>query len=387
MTTKNADIRSDMQEIQGILDNLKNSNWWVRKNIIENLLAYPEDYYLPVLEEWLRNGDDALLRNAAMEAFRALGGKALKSLVSLLKDKDPDVRIFAANMLGDIKDAISLQALLSALNDPADNVRIASAESLGKIRDEKAIEVLAGLMDDTTWVAMAAIEAIGEIGGDKALSVLYRCLEKEEYRGMTFAAIEKAGNQHCIRHLTPFVDREDDLRGLALKAIVNIADREGIKPMPSYFMSLIPLLIDLQRSTQFELKKAAFIALSWSEDIRGLPYFIDALDNEGLQEYAIKGLISLGKKAVPDTIDALRKPGGNRAVLAKALSMLGENNALLRFADDNDAEVRTEVALAIGCLKTPKAKEALLILEQDPVEEVKAAARLSLRKLDGNIVP
>ena len=87
---------------------------------------------------------------------------------------------------------------------------------------------------------MAAIEAIGEIGGDNALSVLHKCLEKEEYHGIAFAAIEKAGNQHFIRHLTPFVDRDNNLRELALKAIVAIADREGTKPMPSYFTSLIP---------------------------------------------------------------------------------------------------------------------------------------------------
>jgi len=369
-----------MQEIQGMLNDLKSSNWWVRKNTIENLLSYSEDSYLFVLEEWLRNGDDALLRNAAMEMYRALGGKAIKSLISLLKDVDVDVRVFAANILGDIKNETAIHALIETLNDFDANVRIASAESLGRTGDEKAIDALAMTIGDVPWVTMACIEAIGEIGGNKALSILYKCLEKEEYRGITFAAIERAGDQQFIRHLTPFVDREDDLRELALKAIVNIADRKGIKPMPSYFMNLVPLLVDLQLSPQPELRRAAFIALSWSEDIRGLQYFITALNNEDIQEYAIKGLIALGKKAVPGIIDALKKQGTNRAILAKVLSMLGGNYALIRFADDDDAEVRTEVALAIGSLKTPKALEALLMLEQDAVEEVRAAARLSLKK-------
>ncbi|MDO9287610.1 MAG: HEAT repeat domain-containing protein [Thermodesulfovibrionales bacterium] len=368
-----------MQEIQEILNKLKDNNWWVRKNTIENLLAYPEDSYLSILEEWLRNGDDALLRNAAMEAFRTLGEKAVRSLISLLKDKDPDVRIFAANVLGDIGDAEAFSALIPALDDPDVNVKIASAEALGKIGSERAITALAKLIGNTTWVTMAAIEAIGEIGGDNALSVLHKCLEKEEYHGMTFAAIEKAGTHHFIRHLTPFVDKETGLRELALKAIVAIADREGTKPMPSYFTSLIPLLIDLQHSAQPEFKKAAFIALCWSEDMRGFQYFIDALNDEYLQEYAISGLISLGKRAVPGIIDALKKEGANRVILAKVLSMLGENTALLRFAGDDDAEVRTEVALAIGSLKTPKAIETLMILEQDTIDEVRAAAQLSLR--------
>ena len=368
-----------MQEIQEILNKLKDNNWWVRKNTIENLLAYSEDSYLSVLEEWLRNGDDALLRNAAMEAFRTLGGRAVRSLILLLKDKDPDVRIFAANVLGDIRDAEALSSLIPALDDPDVNVKIASAEALGKIGSEKAVTALAKLIGNTTWVTMAAIEAIGEIGGDKALSVLHRCLEKEEYHGMAFAAIEKAGTHHFIRHLTPFVDKDNNLRELALKAIVTIADREGTKPMAAYFTSLIPLLVDLQRSAQPEIRKAAFIALCWSEDMSGFEYFIDALNDEELQEYAINGLFSLGKRAVPGIIDALKKEGANRVILAKVLSMLGENSALLRFAGDDDAEVRTEVALAIGNLKTPKATETLLMLEQDAIDEVRAAAQLSLR--------
>lgn len=369
-----------MQEIQEILNDLKSSNWWVRKNSIENLISYPEDKYLTVLEEWLRNNDDALLRNAAMEAYRVLGAKALNSLISLLKDIDDDVRVFAANVLGDVKDATALPALIDALKDNNANVRVASAEALGKIGDKRAVNALAGAIGDVSWISMACIEAIGEIGGEKALTVLNKCLEKEEYRGITLAAIEKAGNQNFIRHLTPFVDKEDDLRGITLKAVVNIAEREGIRPMPAYFMNLVPFLLELQKSPQPELRRAAFIALSWSEDIRGIQYFIDNLNNEDLQEYAIKGLISLGKKTVPGIIDALRKPSGNRVALAKILSMLGEGPALLRFADDHDAEVRTEVALAIGTLTNDRAKEALLRLEQDSADEVRAAARLSLKK-------
>jgi HEAT repeat protein len=369
-----------MQNIREVLNNLKAEDWWVRKNVIEDLLAYPEDLYLSDLEKWLRNDDNALLRNTAKEIYKSLGTKALKSLIPLLDDNDNDIRIFASNILGDIKDHGAIPALISALEDSNVNVRVAVAEALGKIGSEEAIEALTKGIEDIPWVAMACIEAIGEIGGSRSLSVLYKCLEKKEYHGITFSAIEKAGDQHFIRYLTPFVDRGGNLRELALKAIVNIADKTGVKPMPSYFMGLVPLLIELQKSPHTDLRRSAFIALSWSEDIKGFPYFIEALNDEELQEYAIKGLLSLGKRIVPGIIDALKNSNINRVILAKILSMLGEGNALLRFADDDDPEVRVEVALAIGDLKTARAKEALLKLQQDDIEEVRAAAGLSLRK-------
>jgi HEAT repeat protein len=94
-----------MTEIQDLFEDLKSSDWWDRKNAIEKLLGYPEDSYLPVLAEWLRNHDDALLRNASMETYRALGIRAVDSLSSLLRDDDADVRLFAANILGDIGQA------------------------------------------------------------------------------------------------------------------------------------------------------------------------------------------------------------------------------------------------------------------------------------------
>ncbi|MBI4690631.1 MAG: HEAT repeat domain-containing protein [Nitrospirae bacterium] len=371
-----------MQEIREVLNNLRADDWWVRKNTIENLLTYPEDSYLSIMEEWLRD-DDPLLRNAAMETYRALGNKAVKSLISLLEDRNPDVRIFAANVFGDIKDGSAIAALIAALNDTDVNVRIASAESLGKLGETKAIDPLARGVNDVPWVAMACIEAIGEIGGDKAVSVLCKCLEKEEYRGITFTAIEKAGDNHVIKHLTPFIDKEDELRELSLKAVVNIADREGKKPMPSYFMRLIPLLIEMQGSPHPELRRAAFIALSWAEDIRGLQYLIDALNDDELQEYAIKGIISIGKKAVPGIIDALKKTvGRNRAILADILFMMGEYKALIQFADDNDPEVRVEAAIAMGHIPSARTLEMLSKMLTDPEDEVRLAAQKMLEDLN-----
>jgi len=367
-----------MEEIRVLLNNLKNSDWWVRKENIRKLLDYPEDMYLCDLEEWLRNGEDALARNASMEAYKELGERALGSLIFLLRDEDPDVRIFSANVLGDIKEREALQALVEALDDPDDNVRAASAEALGKIGDANAIHALAESLDDVNWVAMAAIEAISLIGGEDALAVLYECLKNKEYRGMACAAIEKAGDRSSIEYLVPLLDMED-AKEQALQALVSIAEREKIDLSPSLFSGYINELIDWLSSPQDEVRRAAFIALSWSEDVRGLPYFLKACQDDLLLEYALNGLLSLGKKAAPEIVKAMEEPSKNKAILAKVLSMMGEKDSLMLFADDEDDEVRTEVALAIGPLRTPEAAEALQGLSRDRSEEVRAAALLALR--------
>ena len=114
------------------------------------------------------------------------------------------------------------------------------------------------------------------------------------------------------------------------------------------------------------LRRAAFIALSWSGDMRGLPYFLKAFQDDLLVEYALNGLLALGKKAVPEIVETMKKPGKNNGMLAKVLSMIGEKETLMLFVNDEDDEVRTEVALAIGSLRTPGVPETLQMLSRDP---------------------
>jgi HEAT repeat protein len=368
-----------MEDIRSLLERLKQSGLWERRGLIECLLVHPDDNYAPVLEEWLRNGSDALLRNIAMETYRTLGCRAHASLVSLLSDADSDVRIFAASLLGDVKDREAVAGLIKALDDPDANVSVAAAEALGNIGDESAVCPLTAALNGSQWEAMAAIEAIGRIGGDRALQVLHQCLEWEEYRPITCEAIGGAGNRESLGHLEKCV-LAGNPNGPALKAMVDIAEREGT-PLPCTVLSgMVHFLVDLQESPNADVRKAAFIALSWSKDMRGLPFFLSALDECELQEYAISGLVSLGERGARGIVEALRKPALNRAILAKVVAMTGEASLLLPFVADDDAEVRAEVAVAIGPLQTGEAKEALMTLMSDPSEEVRAAAGQWLEK-------
>ncbi|MCL5022190.1 MAG: HEAT repeat domain-containing protein [Nitrospirae bacterium] len=371
-----------IREVERLLGELGNADWWARSKAMNGLLNYSEEYYLPFLGEALRDRGDPVLRNAAMEFYVVLAGRAVPSLIVSLGDENPEARLFAANLLGEIADKRAVPELASALKDREVNVRVAAAEALGKIGDPAAVGALSELLEDESWVTLSSIKALGDIGGKDALSVLYGCLAKDEYRGMTFAAIEKAGKEDAIEYLTPFLDK-DDLRELALKAVVTIAERERIRLMPEYFMSSVPLLIELQRSLYPEIRRAAFIALSWARDLRGLTCLIDALIDEELQEYALNGIMGLGKAAVPEIISALKDTGRpQRCVLAKMISMMGEYAALLQFSEDGDPEVRVEVALALGLMHSPRTGELLSRMLDDPEEEVRLVARKASRKFE-----
>ncbi len=369
-------------ELKKLLKDLPDRDWWGRQKIIARLTEHNQEEYIVHLEQGVRNHVDADVRNTAMEVYKALGVRAFPSLASLLKEDDPEVRLFAVNIICQIGDRKGLPLLLSALHDKDENVRCASAEGLGKIGDSRALGELRRAFDDEPWVAMAAIASVGEIGGEGARNLLYECLEKGIYREAAVLALEKAGNRYSISHLTPFFsDRK--LKEIVLRAIVKIAERERIKPQPEYFISLAPLLVETIHSSDDEMRKHAFMALCWAEDVSGLPHLLDALRDEDLQEYAIEGLLNIGRKAVCSIVDELKgSSGGHRLILAKILTMMGEHKALLQFAEDDDVEVRTEVALALGSLDMARAKAALKKMLSDPYEEVRQAAAKSLRRSD-----
>ena len=369
-----------VKEVSQLLKELPSKDWWGRQEIISALIARPGTEYVAYLEEGIRNHEDADVRNSAMEVYRALGARALPSLSSLIRDGDPEVRLFTVNILCEIRDRSSLPLLAGALRDPDVNVRCAAAEALGGC-DERAVGALREALADEPWVAMAAVNSLGGIGGEAALSMLYECLDKRIYPEVAILAIEKAGGRDSIRHLTACFS-EPGLRERALRAIIGIAEREGVRPSPEYFLSLVPMLVGMLGSKDEETKKYAFMALSWSDDMAAMSFLLEGVRDEELQEYAIEGLLGIGRRAVCGIIDEMKGScGGHRPILAKVLSMIGEPMALLQFAGDEDPEVRTEAALALGSLRMERAYRILNEMLGDDHEEVRLAARRSLSRL------
>lgn len=367
-------------EPRGIWELLPKKDWWERQEYIARLTSYPVEEYREELEQGIRNHDDADIRNAAMEVYRVLGARGFPSLETLLQDNDHEVRLFAVNILCSIADRSTFPLIVEAMKDTDLNVRVAAVEALGTIRDEHAVPALQNAIEDEPWVAMAAINSLGQIGGEAALRVLYRCLEMPGFQETALWAIGKAGKQTSIRYLNNCLQNAQ-LCEYALLAFVEIAERERVRPDPEYFMHHMPMLLGLLQSAEPETRRAAGIAISWSQNIGAQQWLIESVRDEALQEYAVAALLQSGKRAVCSIVDEIRaSSGSHRALLAKTLSMLGEHDALLQFAQDSDSEIRTEVALALASISLPRALQTLEAMLNDPDEEVRMAAGRSLVK-------
>jgi HEAT repeat protein len=109
---------------------------------------------------------------------------------------DPQVRQYAALLLGQLKESEGIDPLLRALRDNDKKVRAQAAKALGEIGD-RSVDSLNLLMDDMDWkVRYRAAEALGIIRSIKSIPVLIRALDdpKDHVRYMAAKAIGETGS-------------------------------------------------------------------------------------------------------------------------------------------------------------------------------------------------
>jgi len=124
---------------------------------------------------------DKSVREQATLALSSIGKAAIEQLTAAMKEKKWETRYRAAEALGKIADERVVQPLISALKDNRDHVRYMAAKGLRELGDSDAIEPMIILIkDENRYVRMMAATVLGTIGGKKVNTALKNALESEE---------------------------------------------------------------------------------------------------------------------------------------------------------------------------------------------------------------
>jgi HEAT repeat protein len=140
----------------------------VREVILTTLIRLDDASALGGLVECLRS-EDAALRNEVIEAMKLLPGEVALIMQSLLADLDPDVRIFAVNILESLRHAEVESWLIQVIErDPEVNVCAAAVDLLSEVASAKALEPLVQLklrFSEEPYIQFAAELALQRIRG------------------------------------------------------------------------------------------------------------------------------------------------------------------------------------------------------------------------------
>jgi HEAT repeat protein len=123
---------------------------------------------------------DKSVREQATLALSAIGKAAVEPLAEAMKEPKWETRYRAAEALGKIADEKAVKPLIKGLKDNRDHVRYMAAKGLRTLGDSDAIEPMIILLkDDNHYVRMMAVRALGAIGGAKADDALKAALASE----------------------------------------------------------------------------------------------------------------------------------------------------------------------------------------------------------------
>jgi len=121
---------------------MKEKDIAVREIIISSLLAIGDEIAIAGLINCLKS-DDAHLRNSAIEALKQVSEKVSPYIEKLLQDREPDVRIFAVNILESLRHPNVVKWLIEVIEkDENVNVCATALDLLAEVGTEEAIPAI-----------------------------------------------------------------------------------------------------------------------------------------------------------------------------------------------------------------------------------------------------
>lgn len=290
-------------------------------------------------------------------------------LLSLLQDKDPEIRAQAAKWLGDMKYAAAGEKLVPLLKDTASRVRFFATEALGRIKYAPAINAVITMLeennDEDVYLRHAGCLALSRIGRDEPVIAL----AQSPSRALRIAAVvtlRRMGNAGVAK----FLDDKDEF--VVTEAARAINDDNSIK-------DALPALGDLLVKTNFT--NEALIRRSINANLRSgagkamqqlIAYALKEGAPANMRAEAIDALSVWAKPSVLDRVD-----GYYRGVVERDSGMLQKNMAvaLVQLVKDKDPAVRLSAAKAVRLLNTGEVLPLLFTLvKNDPAPDMRIEA-------------
>ena len=344
----------DERAIYPLIQALRDENPGVQDAAIRSLVAIGGNVVAYMIIPLLR--EDSYLRNTAQLMLRDLGAIAVPMLYPLLKDKDDDIRKFALDMMGDIRDDVDIEKILPLTKDTNPNVRASAIRCIGLLGQSKAAAHVEKALDDEEWVAFTALDTLGQIKAEGSVNAIVALLGHDS-PAIRIAALETLGSigsplasGALLNHILSSSEEEE--RSLAVKSLVKI----GLTPSMG---EVSDLLLNMMREASWDDKLIAIQGLVDLKEHRAIPMIID-----------VTGALD---ESVPDDDDRLMR-------IKRIMEGFGDSNAYAEVLLDSDIKFKGKVIAAelAGKTRSKNAVPALIEQLSTVIRDLRKAAAHSL---------
>ena len=307
-----------------------------------------------------------------------------KAFVRALEADVTELRMAAANALGELENSDAVPKLVDRFDDPDPRVRARAARACGLMADPRATDALEGLLaDPKAGVRREAAEALGRIGNRQALSALLSLYDdpSERVRRIAVNGLGKFSNDRPVEYL---VDALGDESGAVRRTAV---------------FSLIELLSNVPTDQSHGIRETVVEQLSATDDGTVVNPLVEILD-QGTQASQRRNTAWLlgrvmdddsNREAVDALVDAL-EDGGQMTTQFAATSLAEVGGTyvereLLDVATDPDhgSDARAQAVFTLGKIGDEEtARELESLLDDTEDEQVRQRAFSALSKLGGH---
>jgi HEAT repeat protein len=355
--------------------------------------------------------DDAIRRNAAMEALARGGRRSVPALVKALEDQDPEVVMFAATTLGKTRDLSAIPHLARALQHGDINVCHAVVETLGCLRAVAALDALSALLDGDPWLRFAVVHTLGEIGHPSSVPTLVGLLRDADVRDTALTALGKIGGIAAVGELVQRLEASGTAAEFRVclealgNALAEVADPAVLQQLPPWTAfverasrTVAPRLAQLLRedaaltdSAEPSPLREAIIELSRCLRVEACyPLLVSLAAHEHLHEPLLFAAADLGPALAPHLVSAAGHSDARvRRFACRALAESNHpagNAALVPLLRDADPAIRAAAVRGIGRLQHTDALPEVVARLGDESTLVRGAAGEALSRMDARLV-
>ncbi len=301
-----------------------------------------------------------------------------KRFAKALSSEIPELRMAAANALGQLGEPSAVPALINSLADDNPQVRIRACSSLAVIGHSRAVPALIELLSDANGqVRHEAAVSLASIGDDQALYALLNMLDDENpsIRRIAASSLGQAGSVRAVQPLADaLADEHSAVRSAAVFSIIELLSNAPTQQSHKIRETVVselqdadsatvqPLVEILDESNQVRQRRNAAWFLGRVVDEpqpETIETLIDALesDDRSTAQFAATSLANIGGLAVESKLLAFVESDGDDEARAKAIFVLGQiggrrsREKIRKFTEDDSQEVRKRAFSAVSKLR------------------------------------
>jgi HEAT repeat protein len=349
--------------------------------------------------------DDSRIAAEAVDSLDELGGDAIEQLIADMAGADlgedgaewvkakafvqaldadvAELRMAAANGLGQLGQSDTVSHLSDSFDDDDVRVRARAARACGKIGDPRAVEPLESLLTDSSaTVRREAADALGSIGNRQALQALLPLYEDghEKVRRIAVGAFGNFGNERPVDYL-----------------VESLSDESSAVRQAAVY-SLIELLSNVPTDQSHEIRDTVVEKLSSTDDRSVVVPLVEILEESTQSAQRRNTAWLLGRvtgeqertRVIESLIDALFDDDQMlRQFSATSLAELGGDDVERRLLsvvenENNDPEVRAQAIFTLGKVGGTRPRKTLdRIIDQTENETIRKRAFSAISKLGG----